>query len=576
MKKSISIMAVIMIMALIMCSCANVSGVSSSEEAEVISYTSSQEGTSQVSEIMDLSAYDLSLSDRDLETETDVSGATVIEISGDSVNIDGSGATYKGNILYISSAGIYSIYGSSDNISIYIKAGDDDKVQLVLNGVNLKSSNGPVIASVSADKVFITLAEGTVNYLEDSASYSGLSDDGFDAAVFCRTDLTVNGTGTLYVTGNYKHGIVCKDDLVLTNVKLTISSIKTGITGKDSVKIKNAVITIYAGTDGIRSDNDEEDHKGYIMIEGASVSIEPQDDGIQAEDLIMINSSDITIKGGSSSDKGIKSEASIIIYSGDVSIDTEDDAINATESVQIFGGKTTLSTKDDGIHADGSLIITGGTVIVEDSYEGLEAETISIYGGEISVYAEDDGINACGGNDGSGTGNMFMDSFQNTTGSITIAGGTVYVNAKGDGIDSNGSIYISGGTITVDGPANNGNGALDYNTTATITGGTFIATGSSGMVQSMSSAENQGVILCTFDGLSAGTTIILQDGKGNIVAEVTPTKTYSSIVISSPEITEGNTYVLKTGDTVLSTIIMTSLLYGSGSMNMGGGFNHHP
>lgn len=574
MKKTISIIALIMSIAIVLCACSNVSDMSTSGNTESVSYTSVSDDTSQISETMDLSEYDLSLSDRDLETETDVSGATIIEISGDTVTIEGSGASYKNNIIYISSAGIYSISGNSDDISVYVKAGDDDKVQLVLNGVDLKSSNGPVLASESADKVFITLTKDTINYLEDSTSYSGLSDDGFDAAVFSRTDLTINGTGTLYVSGNYKHGIVCKDDLVVVNAEIHISSVKTGLTGKDSIKIKDSSVTISAGTDGIRSDNDEEDNKGYIMIEGSSISIDSQDDGIQAEDLVMINSSDMTIKGSSASDKGIKSETSIFIYGGNISIDTEDDAINATESVQILGGELSISTRDDGIHADGSLIITAGTVNIKNSYEGLEAETIYISGGEITIRSDDDGINACGGNDGSGTGNMFMDSFQDTSGSIIIEGGTIYVNAKGDGIDSNGSIYISGGTITVDGPSNSGNGSLDYNTSATITGGVFIATGSSGMVQSMSKAENQGVILCTFNSLSAGTPITLEDEEGNIIAEVTPSKTYSSIVISTPEITEGSAYVLKTGDTIISSISMTSLLYGTGSMNMGGGFKH--
>ncbi len=576
MKKIISLIALIMSMVLTLCSCSSVLDNASTGSTETINYTSTASISTQVSETLDMSVYDCSLSDRDLETETDISGATIIEISGDSVNIEGSGALYKDNSLYISSAGIYSIYGSSDDISIYINADDEDKVQLVLNGVDLKSSNGPVIASVSADKVFITLAEDTINYLEDSDSYSGLSDDGFDAAIFCRTDLAINGTGTLYVTGNYKHGIVCKDDLVVANANLNISSVKAGLTGKDSLKIKSALVTISSGTDGIRADNDEDDNKGYIMIEDSTISIVPHDDGIQAEDLVIINCSDIKIAGGSSSDKGIKSETSIIIYSGDINIVTEDDALNATESVQFFGGTLTISTGDDGIHADGSLIITDGTINIDQSYEGLEAETISISGGEITVYAEDDGINACGGNDGSGTANMFMDSFQNSSGSITIEGGTIYVNAKGDGIDSNGSIYISDGVITVDGPSSNGNGALDYNTTATITGGILIATGSSGMVQSMSEAENQGVILCTFSNMSAGTSITLEDKEGNTIIEVTPSKTYSSILISSPEITEGGTYVLKTGDTVLSNISMTSLLYGAGSMNIGGGFHPHP
>nr|WP_278336509.1 carbohydrate-binding domain-containing protein [Clostridium disporicum] len=206
-----------------------------------------------------------------------------------------------------------------------------------------------------------------------------------------------------------------------------------------------------------------------------------------------------------------------------------------------------LASGDDGIHSDTLLDINGGNIDISKSYEGIESSTININDGNIRLVASDDGLNAAGGNDGSSTnGRPGQNGFSSSTGVINITGGYLYVDAAGDGVDSNGSIEMSGGTVIVNGPENSGNGALDYDTTFNITGGTFIAAGSSGMAQSPSSSSTQASINIFTNGI-ANTLVNVTDEPGNEIITFAPSKTFSSIIISTPELQTGNTYTVSTG-----------------------------
>ena len=237
----------------------------------------------------------------------------------------------------------------------------------------------------------------------------------------------------------------------------------------------------------------------------------------------------------------------------------------------VNGGSFTIATGDDGLHADDALTINNGYINITDCYEGLEGLTVTVNDGTISLTASDDGINAAGGNDSSGFGGFVPDTFAaDSNANIYINGGTINIDADGDGIDSNGNLYVSGGEIYVSGPESNADGALDYDGEATITGGTLIAAGASGMAQNFGSSSTQGSILVTFTTQSAGTTISLLDESGNELISWQSDKTYSSVVISSPDITVGSTYTIKAGD-YETTVTMDSVIYGNG-MGMGGGF----
>lgn len=254
-----------------------------------------------------------------------------------------------------------------------------------------------------------------------------------------------------------------------------------------------------------------------------------------------------------------------MIADGTITIEADSDGIDAEETLQIDGGSMTIAAGDDGVHSDRDLIITDGTIDVTKSYEGLEGMTVTIEDGDISVVSSDDGLNAAGdpadGNmpsggpqDGGFGGGMDEAHDYNF---IVINGGTINVNADGDGIDSNGDLIVTGGTIYVSGPTNGGNGALDYAGNAAIIGGTIVAVGASGMAQNFGSDSTQGCMLVTVSESTLTGTLTLTDSDGNVIVSYTPEKAYNSVVISSPDIKKGATYTLATGDTT-NTVTMVS------------------
>lgn len=567
-------------------------------------------GTSNVSSTGDETATDITTVDssdmftsRDLDASYDESTAEKITLSD--------------SVMKITKAGTYIISGSCTDGTIEIDAADADKIQLVLKNAALASKSCALLIK-NADKVFITPAEGTTNSISDGSSYTlAEGDAAVDAAIFSKCDLTINGSGTLSVNGNYKHGIVSKDDLVITGGTIAVTSASCGIEGKDSVRITKANITVKSGTDGIRSTNEEDQSKGFIYIESGSVGIAASHDGIQAESAIMLKDGtfNITSGGGTSnaqikveaspraqynstaasdadSTKGIKSAGNIVISGGIYTVDSADDAIHSNSEIDVTGGSFTLKTGDDGVHADNVLKVSGGELTVSQSYEGLEAGEINISGGNINITASDDGLNAAGGSDssdksGPGGGDPFA---SDSSKKLCISGGKLIVNADGDGLDSNGAIEISGGITLVSGPSNDGNGSLDYGSNAKVTGGIVIATGSSGMAETFTEST-QGVIMTDVTSQNANSSIALCDEDGNVLLSYTPQKKYTNIVLSAPTIKNGGSYNIVCGGTVsdadengyaesgtvsggssVATISMSSLNYRSGGQSsMGGG-----
>ena len=263
----------------------------------------------------------------------------------------------------------------------------------------------------------------------------------------------------------------------------------------------------------------------------------------------------------STSMKGIKAGGELSIYGGSFVIDSADDAVHSNSSVMVTGGEFEIASGDDAFHADDTLSISSGTINITESYEGLEALHLEISGGDISLVASDDGLNAAGGVDSSGmTGGrdgMFGGSgfggrgnmgggMSSSGGTIVISGGTLYVNASGDGLDANGTIEISGGYTTVVGPTQGDTATLDYDTSAVITGGTFIGSGASGMAQTFSSSE-QGVISINMGSQAAGTTITITDTEGSTLATFSPELPFSIIIFSSPSVVSGETYTVTAG-----------------------------
>ena len=399
---------------------------------------------------------DTAVSNRDASGEYDASEALTLSPDGD---------------LTITEAGTYILSGSYNGM-IVVQVGEEDKVQLVLDNAVITNENGPAIYVRSADKVFLTAAEGTVNTISDGSDYTLTDDDTtLDAAVFSRDDLTINGSGKLTINGNCKHAVVSKDDLVITAKDLTVNAKNVGLNGKDSVRLSEAAVSITAGTDGIRSDNGTDADKGYVSVAGSTVTIVSGKDGIQAETVFTAENADVRITSGggsgarsgdaSESYKGVKAGVSVSINGGAYAIDSLDDAIHTDGSILVSGGEFTLQSRDDAIHANEKAEIAGGTMNIA-ACEGIEATYVLISGGDITIAASDDGINAAR------KSSAYTPTAEITGGTVTITMGA----GDTDGIDSNGNIIITGGTISV-----SGNSSFDYDGTATFTGGTVYVNG---------------------------------------------------------------------------------------------------
>lgn len=538
----------------------------------------------------------VSFDDDEINAVWDESNAATINLENSKINISGNGAAVNGTTLTISSAGTYVINGTLDDGQIVINAGKDDVVKLVLNNASISSSSAPAIYAEKAGKTIIILADGTTNTLSDGSDYYTESSETStdtetdttsspNAAIFCQDDLTITGNGTLNVTGNAHNGITSKDILRIANGTINISAQNHGMTGRDNLAIIGGTINITALGDGMRSTYAETDDssKGHIFIENAVIEINSGNDGIQAEKDLIINSGTISITTGGGSDgvvqtnndfgggffgsmqpsagttstvsrKALKSGSYMTINDGTFSIDSYDDAIHCNSNVEINGGTFDISAGDDAIHADDTLSIQNGSITVSSSYEGLEGNIINISGGIIDITASDDGINAAGGNDSSGFGGgRPQDNFNTSSGNtaqLNISGGTLYVNADGDGVDSNATLTISGGTIVVNGTTSGGNGIIDHDGNCTITGGTLIGSGTSDMLEMPDSSSTQNSVAVTFSSTqSAGTLVYITDADGNILTAMTPLKNFSCVIFSSSMLESGQTYSVYLGGT---------------------------
>ena len=561
--------------------------------------------------------------DRDLSGEYDESNATTVTCKDKTFTVNGDGAKAADNVLTISEEGTYIISGTVTDGRIVVEADEKAKVQIVLKDCSITSSDYSALYVKSADKVFLTLADGTNNTISDGKTYKEDSEESnVDSAIFSKTTLTINGTGSLTVNGNMSHAIVSKDNLKIASGTITVNSAGSAICGKDSVRIADGTINVTSGGDGIKATNTEKEDKGYVYIGGGKITITSDNDGIQAETTLTCEKADITLKTGggnensskshtenfggwgkwgnqadtsstasdedSTSAKGLKAGGDITIDGATVTADCADDTVHSNSNVTVNSGTLTLTSGDDGIHADTSTVINGGKLTITKSYEGIEGSNITVSGGEIDVTASDDGMNAGGGSDQSAMGGRpGQNSFTaDSDVFLKITGGTIKVNAGGDGLDSNNTLTIEGGTIYADGPTDSGNGALDFETTATISGGTLVAVGSSGMAESFSEDSKQASILyCMSESHNAGEKITLTDESGKELVSYTAAKTFNAVNISTPELKSSGKYTLKVGDSSYE-IEMTSNSYSNGGGMMqqpnesntangstGGGFN---
>lgn len=530
----------------------------SGNESETADISSS--GSAADSELVYLTA---EYKNKDTDTSYDAASACSITLNGTSADISGSGAATQGQTVTITEDGTYILSGTLNDGQIIVDAGDEDDVRLVLNGIRITNSTSAPIYIKNSDKTVLILADQTENYISDASEYvyANASEDEPDAAVFSKDDLSITGSGSLIVEGNYKDGITSKNDLKITGGTIIVTAAEDGIRGKDSVSINGGTIQITAGLDGLKSNNDSESDQGYIVIDGGTFRIESGNDGIQAETALQINDGTFNIVSGSGaeasvntedSQKGLKSGSSLIITGGTFLLDCADDSVHTNGPALISGGSFTIDTGDDAFHSDSDLTIDGGDIVINTCFEGLEGAAVTINDGTIHLTASDDGINAAGGSDtNSYGGRPGLDSFSaGGDYQITINGGYVAVNASGDGLDSNGDLNITGGVVLVNGPVSSGDGALDYGGSCKISGGILAAAGSAGMAQAPGISSVQCSLMITFSSAQqAGTLIHIEDESGSPLISFAPAKTYQSVIISIPEFSQDSDYSLYIGGT---------------------------
>lgn len=404
-------------------------------------------------------SYEDMFTDRDLEIGYEESECVFITLAGNTAVCAEESVQIAEKQITITTEGEYLLTGEFTG-SIVVEAGEQEKVRLILDDVSIQNDGGAPLYLKQADKVFITLANGSNNTIKNTGEFEEIDENNIDGAIFAKCDLTLNGSGELKIDSETGSGIVSKDDLVITGGTYDIASGKHGIEGKDSIRIANGNVGISCVKDGLHSDNQDEG-KGFIYI-------------------------------------------------------------------------------------------AGGNVNITESYEGMEAQVIEIAGGEISVVSSDDGLNAASDNR---QANLY----------ILITGGKTTVRAEGDGLDSNGYLYVAGGEVYVSGPERSGNGALDYQNGGQITGGVVVAAGAGGMAGNFGNTSTQGSILVnTQTSYEAGTRITLSTEEGVELISYEPTAKFNSVVVSCPEIEVGKNYVLTIGNDS-QTIVMDEIIYGGGT-----------
>ncbi len=413
----------------------------------------------------------------------------------------------------ITEPGTYRLSGTY-NEGITVITDKAASLTLILDGADI-TSEGSAINIRQAGDVTVTLENA-----------STVTATGENAAIFSVADLTMNGEGSL-----------------------TVVSAGDGISSKKTLTVMGGNYTITSGG-GAKNAEPHEDEFGFGGGHGG-FSMFGFQESVTEEDSV--------------SKKAVKSGGDMLLSGGTFVLDAADDALHSNANMTITDGTYTLATGDDGVHADFALVIDGGNLTVTESYEGIEAKTIDVNGGYIDVTASDDGVNASGGS--SNSWNM-MAAEEGVY--FTVNGGTILIDAGGDGLDSNGDFTVNGGEIYVAGPENGANGALDYNGNAAAHGGTVIAAGAAGMAESFGETSTQGALIVNTGNQAAGTAVTLTDAAGNVLAERTFDKTYSNVVVTCPGLANGGTYTLTAG-TYTETIVMDGLLYGEG-MGMGGMF----
>lgn len=539
--------SITLLAALALTGCSATSASNASASSAISTSASSTSGTT--SKVADSFSTDVK-SGAKLAEDTHYSAKDVTWDSSSEVTIDLSnptatdGVTVSDGVITITKAGNYKLTGTYEG-QIKVEAADSDMVRLILNNATITNSTGAAINVVEADEVVIYTASGTTNTVSDGSSYSDTASGSPDAAIYSKSDLTLAGEGTLKVEGKYEEGIHTTDGLVIASGTLEVNAANTGIKGKDYVDILDGTITVTATKDGIKATNDTDGNRGWVRLSGGTVNISAGDDGFKAERVLEISGGTLNI---TKANEGIEAQY-INILDGTVNVTSSDDGINASYSTTTTTDST--STELASTSTTQTTQTTQGTQGNQNSAPQVpsgSAGQAPAGGGQApsGTMGQPPAGGGAGGGMGGGMGGG--GTFEVVDATINITGGTVTVNANGDGIDSNGTATLSGGTLIVNGPFTGGNASLDTNGDLLLNGTTVAAGNSGDMFEAPATNSTSGYVkISNVSNLSAGTTVQVTDSSGNVVANYKVTNSSTALIlVSSSKITKGESYTVYT------------------------------
>lgn len=473
---------------------------------------------------------------------------TTVTLADGDIKIEGTGADADGSTLTISADGVYEVSGTLSDGQIVINAPDTAVVELVLSGVNISSSNNSAIYCKNCDDFIITLTENTQNVLNDARAYTydDVADQEPNAALFSKTDMNIGGSGWLTVNANFHHGISSKDGLVIEGGGYTVTSAADAIRGKDFLVILNGKFELNAGSDGLQASSVDGAEFGYAQIVNGEYTIRACGDAIQAETNLTVlgGTFDITTEGtpagGSDSQKGLKAGTLLTVENGTFKIISKDDAVHSNVDAKIENGTFHIETGDDGIHADRNLYINGGDINISKCYEGFEGTIIEVNGGKAFINASNDAIGAAAGTP---EAEKFTGRGGNPNVQVWFNGGEVEAVSGGDTVDSNGNIYVTGGTLRLSSPPYpDYEGSLLCNGDVTISGGDLAAVGCMGVNVYW---EEQPVLWFSHvNEIPKGTVLSIRDESGKALMELTTRDDAVQSAYTSPEFKTGGKYAL--------------------------------
>lgn len=509
------------------------------------------------------------------QTSYDESRATQITLADQTATVTGQGASFSDQTLTITQTGTYVLTGSGKNIKLVVEVADTDQVHLVFQNLTLEGE-GTLLQINKAQEVVISLAEDSQNALTESQA-SG--DEEVKATIHSQVPLTLNGTGNLTLTALTKNALEVEDDLKVLGGTYTVKAANHGFKAEGALAIEAATLTIEAGKDGLHAEHDETTERANISLNPTQLSIAATEDGVDAGNELTIKGGTITV---SQSEEGLEARV-IRQLGGDVTIKSSDDGVNASAGSSSKTSDTSATSKTTDASATSNTADTSSSASQATTDSATASTSASQATGDPAVTSQADQVNKDknatspsppagqappqGGQppqNGQGPGGMPPGGQEESDPSLQIIleGGTLTIDAEGDGIDSNGTVSISGGSLVVNGSVQGGNGPLDAAGDITITGGRVWALGTSDMLQGFAQGSTQASITANIAG-TAGQTLIILDAKGKEVARQTASKDFQAVIMSSADLVDGQTYTIQVeGTTQTATAALVTPVTG--------------